>query len=79
MLNQPLLIQNIFTGQNIKESMMDGFVENYMGFEQLETYLISLFAALFLATIIAFQPQTFGKKEDINSRTFFSRASTRRE
>ncbi len=66
MLNQQLFIQNIFTGQSAGESMVDRFVENYMGFQQLGTYLISLFVALILATIIAFHPQTFGKKEDIN-------------
>ena len=46
--------------------MVDKFVSNYMGFEQLGTYLISLSVALILAMIIAFHPQTFGKKEDIN-------------
>ena len=46
--------------------MMDSFVQNYMGFEQLGTYLISLFVALGLAMIIAFHPQTFGKKENID-------------
>ncbi|MCC0178249.1 MgtC/SapB family protein [Waterburya agarophytonicola K14] len=46
--------------------MMQGFVQNYMGYEQLGTYLISLFVALILAAIIAFHPQTYGKKEDIN-------------
>ncbi|MEM8830480.1 MAG: MgtC/SapB family protein [Cyanobacteria bacterium P01_G01_bin.19] len=66
MLNQQLFIQNVFTNSSIGESMMDSFVENYMGFEQLGTYLISLAIALILATIIAFHPQTFGKKEDIN-------------
>ncbi len=66
MLNQQTYIQNIFTGQSVSESMMDSFVENYMGFEQLGTYLISLFVALALATVIAYHPQTFGKKEDIN-------------
>ncbi|MGD1919273.1 MAG: MgtC/SapB family protein [Pleurocapsa sp.] len=65
-MNQQLFIQNIFTGQSAGESMVDRFVENYMGFQQLGTYLISLFVALILATIIAFHPQTFGKKEDIN-------------
>ena len=65
-LEQLIYIQNIFTGQTVGESMMDSFVQNYMGFQQLGTYLISLFVALILATIIAFHPQTFGKKEDIN-------------
>jgi len=66
MLNLQIYILNIFTGQNTGESMVDKFVSNYMGFEQLGTYLISLSVALILAMIIAFHPQTFGKKEDIN-------------
>ena len=45
---------------------MDSFVENYMGFEQLKSYLIALAVALTLAMIIAFHPQTYGKKEDIS-------------
>ena len=66
MLNQQIYILNIFNGQNVSDNMMNKFVENYMGFQQLGTYLISLFVALLLATIIAFHPQTFGKKEDLN-------------
>lgn len=46
--------------------MMSSFLQNYMGVEQLGTYLISLFMAIGLAMIIAFHPQTFGKKEDIS-------------
>lgn len=57
---------NIFTQTASMESMLDGFVENYMGLEQLGGYLISLLVAIILATIIAFHPQTFGRKEDIN-------------
>ena len=64
-MKQQLFMQNIFTTP-AGESMVDKFVENYMGFQQLETYLISLFVALALATVLAFHPQTFGKKEDIN-------------
>ena len=64
-------IPNIFSGQVfpesvIDESMMDKFVANYMGIDQLGTYLVSLSVAMFLATILAFHPQTYGKKEDIN-------------
>ena len=65
-MNRQLFVLNILTGQNISESMMDRFVENYMGVEQLGTYVISLFMALVLATIIAFHPQTYGKKEDLS-------------
>ena len=54
----------MFSG--LEQSMMDSFVENYMGFEQLETYLISLFVAIALSMVIAFHPQTYGKKEDLS-------------
>ncbi|MEM7594985.1 MAG: MgtC/SapB family protein [Cyanobacteria bacterium P01_A01_bin.83] len=47
-------------------SMLDSFVGNYMGVEQLGNYIISLMVAIALAMIIAFHPQTFGKKEDLN-------------
>ncbi len=47
-------------------SMLDAFVGNYMGVEQLGNYLISLMVAIGLAIIIAFHPLTFGKKEDLN-------------
>ena len=65
-LSQEITTQNIFTGQSVTESMMSSFVENYMSIEQLGTYLLSLFVAISLSIIIAFHPQTFGKKEDIN-------------
>ena len=65
-LGQESNFPKLFTGQSSTNLMMDRFVENYMGFEQLGTYLISLFVALALAMIIAFHPQTYGKKEDIN-------------
>lgn len=45
---------------------MDSFVENYMGFEQIETYVISLFVAISLSMVIAFHPKTYGKKENIS-------------
>lgn len=41
------------------------FVNNYLNIEKSGNYLISLLMAIILATIIAFHPQTFGKKEDI--------------
>lgn len=47
-------------------SMLEAFVGNYMGIDQLENYLISLMMAIGLAIIIAFHPLTFGKKEDLN-------------
>ena len=47
-------------------SMLDSFIGNYMGVEQLNSYLISLVVALILATIIAFHPQTYGRKESIS-------------
>ena len=50
----------------LEQSMMDSFVQNYMGLEQLGAYIVSLLTALLLATIIAFHPQTYGKKENIN-------------
>lgn len=56
----------VFTGQSSSNSMVDRFVEHYMGFNQLGTYLVSLFVAIALAMIIAFHPQTYGRKEDIN-------------
>ena len=58
-------IEDTLTGGN-SASMLDGFVGNYMGVEQLENYLISLIMAIGLAIIIAFHPLTFGKKEDLN-------------
>ena len=57
---------NVFTGQSPVNSMVDSLIENYMGIDNLGTYLISLFLAIILAMIIAFHPQTYGKKEDIN-------------
>ena len=57
---------NFLTGQSSANSMVDRFVENYMGLNQLGTYLVSLFVAIALAMVIAFHPQTYGKKEDIN-------------
>lgn len=64
-------IANIFSGQVfpesiLGESMMDRFIANYMGADRLGTYLVSLSVAMILATILAFHPQTYGKKEDIN-------------
>lgn len=53
------------TGQATTGSMLDSFVTNYMGVEQLGGYLISLIVALGLAAIIAFHPNTYGKKEDL--------------
>ncbi len=65
-LSQESDLQRVFTGQSLGDSMMDSFVQNYMGIEQLGTYLISLFLAIILATILAFHPQTYGKKEDLD-------------
>ncbi|MEM8675591.1 MAG: MgtC/SapB family protein [Cyanobacteria bacterium P01_G01_bin.67] len=61
-------LQDRFTGNSSTSmsSMLDSFVGNYMGVEQLGNYLISLMVAITLAMIIAFHPQTFGKKEDLN-------------
>ena len=56
--------QNVFQGSNTS-SMMNSFVEHYMGFSQLGGYVISLLMAIVFAMIIAFHPQTFGKKENI--------------
>ena len=64
-LAQGATAQNVFPESSM-ESMLDGFVENYMGVEQLGGYLISLLVAIVLAMIIAFHPQTFGRKEDID-------------
>ena len=61
-----MFIGQIVPESIVSESMMDKFVANYMGIDQLGTYLISLFVALVLATILAFHPQTYGKKEDLN-------------
>lgn len=47
-------------------SMLDSFIGNYMGVEQLGSYLISLIVAIALAIIIAFHPQTYGKKESLS-------------
>lgn len=58
-------IEDAVTGAN-SASMLDSFVGNYMGVEQLGNYLISLMVAIGLAIIIAFHPLTFGKKEDLN-------------
>jgi len=51
-------------------SMLDSFIGNYMGFSQLGSYVVSLSVALVLAIIIAFHPQTYGKRatvEDIEA------------
>ena len=45
--------------------MIYSFVNNYLNIEKSGTYLISLLMAIILGTIIAFHPQTFGKKEDL--------------
>jgi len=45
---------------------MNSFVENYMGFEQIGTYIISLFTAISISMVIAFHPKTYGKKEHIS-------------
>lgn len=47
-------------------SMLEGFIGNYMGVEQLGSYLISLFVAIALAVIIAYHPQTYGRRENLN-------------
>lgn len=47
-------------------SMLDSFIGNYMGVNQLGSYLISLMVAIFLAIIIAFHPQTYGGKENLS-------------
>ncbi|MEL6581301.1 MAG: hypothetical protein AAFQ14_16280 [Cyanobacteria bacterium J06621_12] len=47
-------------------SMLDSFIGNYMGRDQLNSYLISLVVAIALAVIIAFHPQTYGKKESLS-------------
>lgn len=47
-------------------SMLDSFIGNYMGINQLGSYLISLLFAIVLAVIIAFHPQTYGRKESIS-------------
>ena len=46
-------------------AMIYSFVNNYLNIEKSGTYLISLLMAIILGTIIAFHPQTFGKKEDL--------------
>ena len=47
-------------------SMLDSFIGNYMGIEQLGSYLISLMVAILLAIIIAFHPQTYGRKGNLS-------------
>ncbi|MEO1464847.1 MAG: hypothetical protein AAFR89_01265, partial [Cyanobacteria bacterium J06633_1] len=47
-------------------SMLDSFIGNYMGVEQLSSYLISLIVAIALAIIIAFHPQTYGKRKSLS-------------
>ena len=47
-------------------SMLDSFIGNYMGINQLGSYLISLCVALILAITIAFHPQTYGKRNSIS-------------
>ena len=64
-LSQESNLKDVFIGQSSTSSMIDSFVENYMGFNQLGSYVISLFVAIGLAMILAFHPLTFGKKEDI--------------
>ena len=59
-------VHSILTAQISTDSMLEGFVTNYMDIEQLGSYLISLMVAIVLSMFIAFHPQTFGKKEDIN-------------
>ena len=46
-------------------SMLDSFIGNYMGFSQVGSYLVSLAVAIVLATIIAYHPQTYGRKENL--------------
>lgn len=60
-----IVSQNTFPGANTS-SMMDSFVESYMGLNQLGGYVISLVMAIVFGMIIAFHPQTFGKKENID-------------
>ena len=47
-------------------SMLDSFIGNYMGANQIWSYLISLAVAITLATIIAYHPQTYGRKENLS-------------
>ena len=47
-------------------SMLDSFIGNYMGVDQLWSYLVSLFVAISLAVIIAYHPQTYGRKENLS-------------
>ena len=47
-------------------SMLDGFIGNYMGVDQLWGYLVSLVVAIILAIIIAYHPQTYGRKENLS-------------
>ena len=47
-------------------SMLDGLLGNYMGVDQIWSYLISLFVAIILSVIIAYHPQTFGRKENLS-------------
>lgn len=60
-----IVSQNAFPGANTS-SMMDSFVESYMGLNQLSGYVISLLMAIVFGMIITFHPQTFGKKENID-------------
>jgi hypothetical protein len=77
--SQELIIQNDVIQKNFNHSMMDSLVNNYLNIEKSGTYLISLFMAIILATIIAFHPQTFGNyvvgshssnKKDKSRRTY---------
>ena len=48
------------------DSMLDSFIGNYMGVNQIWSYLISLSVAIVLAVIIAYHPQTYGRKENLS-------------
>lgn len=47
-------------------SMLDSFIGNYMGIDRVGNYLISLSVALILAVIIAYHPQTYGKRRSLS-------------
>ena len=47
-------------------SMLDSFIGNYMGIDRVGNYLISLSVALILAVIIAFHPQTYGRRKSLS-------------
>ena len=62
---QELTDPSLLTETN-SNSMLDSFIGNYMGIGQLSAYLVSLMMAIALAIIIAFHPQTYGKRESIS-------------